>query len=87
MKRAPLVRASLEPIHAPLTLKSTAIREGSRILMQDLLDDRALDVTACCVIRGGSVTLPGELITEIGTSCNHEGDTSEPGLIVKIINA
>lgn len=70
-----------------LTLQSTAIREGSRILMQDLLDDRALDVTARCVIRGGSVTLPGELITEIGTSCNHEGDTSEPGLIVKIINA
>ncbi|MBR5308847.1 MAG: hypothetical protein IKU43_08755 [Clostridia bacterium] len=72
--------------YASLTLKSTAVKEASRILMQDLLSDKALDVTAECRIENGRVYLPGDLINTIGTSCNHEGDTSEPGLIVKIVN-
>ena len=55
--------------------------------MQDILDDSALDVTELCEIKDGKLVIPGDLITKIGTSCNHEGDTSEPGLIVKILNA
>lgn len=69
-----------------LTLTGSAIRNTSRILMQDLLDDKAYDVTESCTVENGKLVLPGELIKSIGTSCNHEGDTSEPGLIVKIVN-
>ena len=73
--------------YGSLTLESTAIKENSAILMQDILDDSALDVTELCEIKDGKLVIPGDLITKIGTSCNHEGDTSEPGLIVKILNA
>ncbi len=72
--------------YGSLTLESTAVKPNSRIYAQDLLCGSAFDVTAHCEIEDGRVTLPGALISEIGQMGNHEGDTSEPGLIVKIVN-
>lgn len=70
--------------YGSLTLKGSAIKKGSRVLMQDLLSDKAYDVTDLCRTENGSLYIPGSLITELGTSCNHEGDTSEPGVVVEI---
>ena len=73
--------------YGSLTLKSGAIKESSRVLMQDLLSDKAYDVSDYCKLSDGNMYIPGELINKLGTSCNHEGDTSEPGVILKIENA
>ena len=70
--------------YGELRLETTAAHANSRILMQDLLDGEALDVTALCEAGEGYVVIPGALIAEAGTMGNHPGDTSEPGLIVKI---
>ncbi len=54
------------------------------VLMQDLAGETAYDITNDCIIGNGSITIPGELIAEIGQSCNAEGDTSEPGVVIKL---
>lgn len=72
--------------YGSLVLRSRAVRPDSRILMQDLLLTEALDVTDACEITDGCVMIPGELISHIGQMGNHEGDTSEPGLVLKIEN-
>ncbi len=69
-----------------LCLESGAVKKTSRILMQDILLDEAYDVTAFCEISDGKVILPGGLISEIGRMGNHEGETSEPGAALKIVN-
>lgn len=55
-----------------------------RVYMQDLADDCAFDITDSCLIDEGGVTVPGELIEKIGSLCNGDGDTSEPGTVIKI---
>lgn len=71
-------------IYKSLTLKTSAATANSRVLMQDLLAENAYDITSLCTLSDGSVTIPGEVITEIGQSGNHAGDTSEPGAVVRI---
>ncbi len=70
-----------------LTLKGGSIKENSVILMQDLCGDDAYDVTNRCKISNGKITIPGELITAIGTDENCDDDTAEPGAVIKIVNA
>lgn len=72
--------------YASLTVKSDCINSSSRVLAQDLLDDNCYDITEDIIINNGSITLSGELINTLGTMCSSEGDTSEPGLIIKIEN-
>ena len=57
----------------------------TRVLMQDIAADTAFDVTEQISFGNGKITVPGELISEIGTSEQPEGDTSEPGVILKLI--
>ena len=66
-----------------LTL-STSFDSITRVLMQDLAGDMAYDITDCVTFCGGRLTIPGELISKIGTSSQPDGDTSEPGVAVKI---
>lgn len=67
-----------------LTLTGTAVKSSSRILMQDICAERAYDVTALCEVSDGKLIIPGELITAVGTEMNTEGETAEPGVVIKI---
>lgn len=55
-----------------------------KILMQDSAADESFDVTKFCVICENRITIPGSLINTLGRLENPPGDTSEPGVIVKI---
>lgn len=66
-----------------LTL-STSFDKICRVLMQDLADDCAYDITELVSFSAGKVTLPGELIHDIGTTAQPEDDTSEPGVVIRI---
>ncbi len=67
-----------------MTLKYTGKRP-TKIYMQDLADDKAYDITDECRLDEGSITLSGELIKRIGCLCNADGDTSEPGVAVRLV--
>ena len=53
--------------------------------MQDLASNTAFNVTKDVQLKDGKVIISGELISRIGTSEQPDGDTSEPGVIVKLI--
>jgi len=63
---------------------SEAINPG-KIWAQDLLAKSATDITNGIKTEGNSITIPGELIDEIGTSAGDEGDISVPGMVIKIM--
>ena len=60
------------------------VKSGARILMQDLAGDSAYDVTGLCDSTDGRLTIPGELINTLGRLENPVGDTSAPGVILRI---
>ena len=53
-----------------------------KVYMQDLADDCAYDITQDISTQNHQITIPGELISRIGTSVQPEGDTSEPGVLI-----
>ncbi len=55
------------------------------IYAQDLLADRAVNITGRVTIKKNSITIPGELIDEIGTNAGDEGDISAPGMVLKVV--
>lgn len=65
-----------------LTLLSSKVKRSTRVLAQDLAGNMAVDITGSVEINPGRLTIPGSMITEIGTSAQPAGDTSEPGLLV-----
>jgi len=67
-----------------LALK-TEINGIRQVLMQDLAGDICFDVTANISINGREIHIPGELIAAIGTSAQPVSDTSEPGVVLKLI--
>lgn len=54
------------------------------VLMQDIADDFAYDITQSISFSDGNLSIPGALIEKIGTSAQPTGDTSEAGVLVKI---
>ncbi|MBQ8207167.1 MAG: hypothetical protein IJZ89_00330 [Clostridia bacterium] len=62
----------------------TAHEKIGRVLMQDLADETAYDITELVKTEGGRMIIPGSVISEIGRSAQPEDDTSEPGVIIKI---
>ena len=56
------------------------------VLMQDLADDVAYDVTDLVSLADGVLTVGGDLISKIGTLSNPVGDTSEPGALIKLVS-
>ncbi len=66
-----------------LTLKCD--KDIKQIYMQDLAGDFAYDITEDCIIFKNQATVSGELIEKIGTSFNAEGDTSEPGVVIRLV--
>lgn len=63
---------------------SGGIKPGARILAQDLAGDTAFDMTEYCKVGDGRLTIPGELINRIGRLENPVGDTSAPGVVLRI---
>lgn len=51
---------------------------------QDLIGNTAYDITPFVKTGKDSIIIDGELISRIGTSFASEGDTSEPGMLLKI---
>ena len=68
--------------YASLTLKTD--RRPARILMQDLADSAAYDVTDSVTFAEGEICIPGELISHIGRVSQPASDTSEPGALVRL---
>ena len=53
--------------------------------MQDLADETAYDITDDTIFENEKIIIRGHLIHRIGTMAQPEGDTSEPGVVVKFI--
>lgn len=54
------------------------------VLMQDLADEYAYDITDSVIFEDNKMILSGELIQKIGTSSQPQEDTSEAGVVIKI---
>lgn len=67
-----------------LTIETAYSRIGS-VLMQDLADDYAYDITESIVCKNNKIVIPGTLIKKIGTISQPDKDTSEPGVIINLI--
>ncbi|HMF31121.1 MAG TPA: hypothetical protein VKK79_06890 [Candidatus Lokiarchaeia archaeon] len=57
----------------------------ARVLVQDIGSDEAEDVTKEVTWKDSELQVPGDLLHRIGTSANPEGDSSEPGIVLKIV--
>lgn len=69
-----------------LTIVFTEDISGRKLYAQDLLADEAEDHTDSVTINGNTLTLSGEWINTVGLAARtHEKDTSEPGLILKLM--
>ena len=60
--------------------------EGISIYAQDLLAQKAIDITQKVTIENRRVKISGHLIEEIGTMENDMNDISVPGMVLKIIS-
>ena len=89
------VTISMEQLHAPVGIfgeyESLVLEYAEdipsnqiTILAQDLAADQATDITSRVKIAGNRLTLPGDLIHEIGLSTATPGDHSAPGLVLQI---
>lgn len=72
-----------------ITLKTGFDASRAQIFAQDLADDEngAFDITGLVSAGKDGIFVPGKLISEIGTICQPQGDTSEPGIVIKIEHA
>lgn len=70
-----------------LTLTFDVAMTGRTILAQDILANQAKDITAQATIKGNTVTLPGNLIEQIGLEKASPGDKSDPGMVISISGA
>jgi hypothetical protein len=58
----------------------------TRILGQDLASDRAVDITDRVNLQSTQLIIPGKVISETGLSGAKEGDLSEPGMVLRIVD-
>lgn len=56
----------------------------ANVWAQDLLADKATDISRLVKIKGHRLTIPGRLIDELGTSAGDEGDISVPGMVLQL---
>ena len=66
-----------------LTLETEAKFE--KVLIQDLAGDCAYDITEDVTVESGKVTVPGDVISGVCLENLPEGDTSEPGAVIRLI--
>lgn len=65
-------------------LIETTYSEISSVLMQDLADEKAYDVTDDVTFEENKIVIPGAVIEKIGTISQPDEDTSEPGVIINL---
>ncbi|MBQ7836044.1 MAG: hypothetical protein IJ389_02190 [Clostridia bacterium] len=63
----------------------TTTAEYSRVLMQDIAGDAAYDMTEYVKIENGRLKIPGQLISFVGREAQPDADTSEPGVVLKLV--
>ena len=63
---------------------NTNIDSFNRILIQDLADQNAYDITHDVTFKKGSIIISGKLIKDICMLIQPEDDTSEPGVVIQI---
>ena len=63
----------------------TAYKEIKAIYMQDLADETAYDVTENIIFEEEKIIISGELLRKIGTVSQPKEDTSEPGVVIRLI--
>lgn len=63
----------------------TSRRSVNKVLIQDLADDLAYDVTEDVEINENRISISGELISRLGTISQPTEDTSEPGVMIKLL--
>lgn len=71
-------------VYGELVINGLENLDGATFKAQDLMDDKAYDITGFVAITEEGVAISGELIQSIGTVKASEGDTSEPGMLLKI---
>lgn len=64
---------------------NTNIDTVNRILIQDLADQNAYDITHDVTFKKGSIIISGKLIKDVCMLIQPEDDTSEPGVVIQII--
>jgi hypothetical protein len=62
----------------------TSLDGVKHVWAQDLLADAAIDVKDRVRIEGSTLTIPGSLIDEIGTAAGDKGDSSAPGMVLRL---
>jgi hypothetical protein len=70
--------------YGSLTLVTTGLPAGKRILAQDLAGKTPVDITAEVRISDGRLTIPGAVIERVGLMAAKPGDISDPGLVLVI---
>lgn len=71
-------------VYQSLTLTFDTPLTGKTIQARDLLADTLVDITDRVTVNGGSVTLPGDLIDEIGVMAASDGDLSQGAMLLQI---
>ncbi|NQV31232.1 MAG: hypothetical protein HQ515_00990 [Phycisphaeraceae bacterium] len=56
----------------------------ANVWAQDLLSDKARDISRLVKIKGHRLTIPGRLIDELGTSAGDRDDISVPGMVLQL---
>ncbi len=57
---------------------------GTMVYAQDLLAERATNITKDIMVKGNTLIIPGLLIDKTGTAAKSEGDISAPGMVLKV---
>jgi hypothetical protein len=70
--------------YGSLTLVTTSVLAGKRILAQDLAGKTPVDITAEVKVDGGRLTIPGPVIHRVGLMAAKAGDISDPGLVLAV---
>ena len=69
--------------YGTLTLEFAGPLAGvTHVWAQDLLDVKSEDIKGRVKISGNKITIPGELIDQIGTAAKDEKDVSAPGMVL-----
>jgi hypothetical protein len=70
-------------LYKSLSLRFCTPITGFRVYAQDLASNSAVDISERVSIDGNIVTLPGDLLRQIGSSASTPNDCSYPGLVVR----
>ena len=64
---------------------NTELGNIKAVLMQDIASDEAYDITRDISIEKGRIIISGDIIDKIGKLCQPSNDTSEIGVVLKLI--